>query len=277
MCYGSRSLILHEHAIQQQNHEQQARDTPSRLSQAKDVSPLKPSDNVHSNISEGDGNGSGTNDDPYAGPSCVLVRCEVSGIGTSAHLCVQSRHFTSASWAAWCDSGDHEASASVLNHDTPSPSVEKPTGESLPPPPGKDFGRPRSVPRWAAWGDGDFRGVANADRGMATASRSRSPAAAVSTADVLQILARKGPAGIVVEAFERILDVEDDDEDEALAAVRGGAAISATRRVFDCMVWVYEHVRSTSSASTLSSDFWVAFGCGSDEETLTPNASTVLC
>lgn len=70
-------------------------------------------------------------------------------------------------------------------------------------------------------------------------------AAAATKEDVLATLSEDegGPAEVLAESFERLLDVEvDEDEGEALAAARGGT-VDATRRVFDSLVWVYDHVR----------------------------------
>lgn len=68
--------------------------------------------------------------------------------------------------------------------------------------------------------------------------------AAVTAADVLAVLrSDAGAAEVLVEAFEQVLDVEEDeDEDEALASARGGTG-DATRRVFDSLTWAYDDVR----------------------------------
>lgn len=154
-------------------------------------------------------------DDPYRSPSCVLVQCEARGAGLSARLVLRSRLFTPASWAAWCDDADVGAAA----------------------PTDGDIGRPRAAPQWATTAEGGGGGSGEGREGGG--------ATATATADdVIAALSDEGgPAEVIAEAFERLLDVEEDeDEDEALAVARGGTA-DATRRVFDSLTWVYDHVR----------------------------------
>lgn len=62
------------------------------------------------------------------------------------------------------------------------------------------------------------------------------------TVDMLAALALEGPANVLAEAFERVLDMEEDVTDERLLVVRGGTG-GAIRRVFDCVAAVYDHVR----------------------------------
>lgn len=160
-------------------------------------------------------------DDPYRSASCVLVFCEARGAGASAHLLLRSRLFTPASWAAWCDDGAADTAAAT---------AAAPTPEAV------DAGRPRVLPQWAATAgeEGGRSGRGGSERGAA---------AVAGAADVLAALGEEGgPSETLVEVFERLLDVEEDeDEDEMLAAARGGAG-DATRRVFESLAWVYEHV-----------------------------------
>ena len=161
-------------------------------------------------------------DDPYRSPSCALVLCEARGTGPGARLLVRSRFFTPASWAVWCDDGTAE---------TTSLGAAAATLEAV------DMGRPRAPSRWAATAGGEEGGSGKVWRGRGTMR-------VVDAADVLAVLREEGgPSEILAEEFERLLDVEEDeDEDEMLAAARGGTG-DATRRVFESMARVYDDVR----------------------------------
>ncbi len=152
-------------------------------------------------------------DDHYRSPSCVLVHCEARGAGPTCRLLLRTHTFTPASWAAWCDDGGVGTGAA---------------GRREAPGHGKDW--PRGAPKWAAKAGEEGGGKGNA-------------AAPAAEADVLAALwAEGGPAEILVEAFEQLLDVEKgEDEDERLAAARGSTG-DATRRVFDSLVRVYDDV-----------------------------------
>lgn len=159
-------------------------------------------------------------DDPYRSASCVLVLCEARGSGPSAHLLLWSHLFTSASWAAWCEDGAAGATAAG----------------TAATPKAVDKGRPRGPPQWAATAGGEEGESGKGGRGRVTTVGG--------AADVLAALREEGgPSEILVEAFERLLDVEEDEnEDEMLAAARGGTG-DATRRVFESLTWVYDDVR----------------------------------
>lgn len=176
-------------------------------------------------------------DSPYRSPSCVLVRCEARGAGPRVRLLLRSRFFTASSWAAWCNDGDPGTAAKSAIPASPLPPSTEP---NAPPPsePTADTGRPRAAPRWAAtaWQE-------------QTESTSKKQAGgggggATEAADVLAALcADESLADVLLEAFDRVLDInEGEDEDEALAAARGGTG-DATRRVSESLAWVYNNVR----------------------------------
>lgn len=161
-------------------------------------------------------------------PSFVLVRCEASGTGPSARLLLKSCPFTPASWSAWCG-GSHKGT---------SPPVSKGSTEPLPSSQHAarveaDIGRPRGAPQWAATAG---------DEGQGNGRPGDSETARATMEATLAALAAPGPTEVLAEAFERVLDVEEDDGDETSSSSFGGAG-DATRRVFDCIAWVYDHVR----------------------------------
>eukprot|EP00752_Nemacystus_decipiens_P010481 g9338.t1 len=160
-------------------------------------------------------------DDPYRSASCVLVLCEARGTGPSAHLRVRSRLFTPASWAAWCDDSTASTTAGAAVA-----AVAAATPTTV------DMGRPRGAPRWASTAGEEEGGNGRGGRGNK---------AAVDAADVHAALREEGgPLEILEEAFERLLDVEEDeDEDERLATARGGTG-DATRRVFESLARAYD-------------------------------------
>ncbi|CAM9986351.1 unnamed protein product, partial [Scytosiphon promiscuus] len=191
-------------------------------------------------------------DDPSLHPSCVLVRCEARGAGPSARMSLRSRFFTASSWASWCNDGDLCGVAEAQAAARPPPSLtsklegeitfdgrtqDSPSPPSSPATTTADTGRPRSPPRWVTIAlDGEIKADTRKGTGGGGA------VVAVTTADVLTVL-RSNPdaAEVLVEAFEQVLDVEEEeDEDEALATARGGTG-DATRRVFDSLAWAYDH------------------------------------
>lgn len=169
-------------------------------------------------------------DDPYRSASCVLVLCEARGAGPGSRLLVRSRLFTPASWAAWCDDGATGTSAAVATAGAAPKAV--------------DMGRPRAPPRWAATAGGEER-----TGGSGKGGRGRGATAVVPVAgdDVLAALQEEGgPSEVLAEAFEQLLDVEEDeDEDEMLASARGGTG-DATRRVLETLARVYDDVRCSA-------------------------------
>lgn len=171
-------------------------------------------------------------DDPYRSASCVLVLCEARGVGPGAHLLLRSRLFTPASWAAWCDDGAAGTTTAATAGEGATPNAV-------------DTGRFRDPPRWAATAGGE-------EEGRIGKGRKRRTAEEVGAAAVLAALREEGgPFEALVEAFERLLDVEEDeDEDEMLAAARGGTG-DATRRVFESLARVYDDVRCGAEWSSL--------------------------
>lgn len=176
-------------------------------------------------------------DSPYRSPSCVLVRCEARGAGPSARLLLRSRFFTASSWAAWCNDGDAGAAAKPALPASPLPPSTEPNAPPSSEPPA-DTGRPRAAPRWAAtaWKE--------QEESTSTKQAGGGGGGVTEAADVLAALcADESVADVLLEAFDRVLDInEGEDEDEALAAARGGTG-DATRRVFESLAWVYNNVR----------------------------------
>lgn len=153
------------------------------------------------------------NHDPYRSPSCALVHCEARGAGSTGRLLLRSHTFTPASWAAWCDDGGEGTVAAGGREDA-----------------GHGTGWPRGAPKWAA------------KAGEEGGDKENAAAAAAGTHVLAALWAEGGPAEILVEAFEQLLDVgKDEDEDERLAAARGGTG-DATRRVFESLERVYDDV-----------------------------------
>lgn len=64
-------------------------------------------------------------------------------------------------------------------------------------------------------------------------------------AAVLAELALEGPAKILQEAFERVLDVDDEEEEEDIGVTAAAKSDNrhVARRVFVYVIWVYDHVR----------------------------------
>ncbi|CAM9458255.1 unnamed protein product, partial [Ectocarpus sp. 13 AM-2016] len=174
-------------------------------------------------------------DSPYRSPSCVLVRCEARGAGPSARLLLRNRFFTASSWAAWCSHGDAGAAAKSA---IPPPPLPLSTETNAPPSsePPSDTGRPRAAPRWAAtaWQE-QAETISKKQAGGGGRG-------ATEAADALSALcADESLSDILLEAFDRVLDInEGEDEDEALAAARAGTG-DATRRVFESLDWVYNN------------------------------------
>ena len=167
-------------------------------------------------------------DDCGQRPSFVVVRCEANGAGPSARLLLRSFPFTPASWAAWCDVNFKETPLTTSKGRT-EPLASFQHAKTIQ----ADTGRPRGPPQWAATagdeGQGDKRTV-HKEIASATAEA------------ILAALAATGPTKVLAKAFERVLDVEESAGDDSLAANYGGTG-DAIRRVFDCVAWVYDHVR----------------------------------
>lgn len=84
------------------------------------------------------------------------------------------------------------------------------------------------APRWAANAGDDNTGSRRPD------------GRTLEAADVLAALSEKGPANVLSEAFERVVDIGGGFQDETLIL---GSTGDANRRVFESVVWVYDHVR----------------------------------
>lgn len=187
----------------------------------------KPNDNITGSASVVDGSTRDA-DDCGRRPSFVLVRCEANGAGPSARLLLKSCSFTPASWTAWCYGSVEETPQQTSKGRTePLPSSQQAATMEA------DIGQPRPPPQWA--------GTAGDERQGDERPGHKQPDRATTEA-ILAALAATGPSKVLAKAFERVLDVEEDAGDDSSAANYFGTG-DATRRVFDCVSWVYDHVR----------------------------------